>query len=196
MKRQVTSVLIAAMLFCSSAIADTDTQDTYWFADGTSAGGKSHLTRTEEMILVTVEAANLMPGDAVTLWWVVFNNPDGCSGGVCGDDEFAPGNEGLLVAAEVAVGNASGNVVKENGTLEFGSALRPNSNDDHQVVFGAGFASDYLLTTTTDAAEVHVVVQTHGQARGGKKLRQQLSYLEANCTPSCADVQFSVHVAP
>jgi hypothetical protein len=135
----------------------------------------------------------MVPGDAVTLWWVVFNNPAGCSSGTCGDDEFEPGNEDLLEDAEVAVGNASGNVVKSDGTLEFGGALRKNTMDDHQILFGAGFASPYLLTVDPDDAEVHIVGQTHGQGRGGKKLREQLTYFEANCTPSCADVQFAVH---
>jgi hypothetical protein len=174
-------------------MADTDTQSVLWFADATDTGGLSHLTRTGNMILVTVEAEGLVPGDAVTLWWVVFNNPAGCSSGTCGDDEFEPGNEDLLEDAEVAVGNASGNVVKSDGTLEFGGALRKNTMDDHQILFGAGFASPYLLTVDPDDAEVHIVGQTHGQGRGGKKLREQLTYFEANCTPSCADVQFAVH---
>ena len=156
--------------------------------------GKSILTRYNNMVLVSIEAAGLEPGDAVTLWWVVWNNPQGCSDGICGDDEFNPGNEGLLVAAEAAVGNASGNVVKSNGTMEFGGVLRKNTMDDHQVVFGAGFSSPYLLTVDPQDAEVHMVLQNHGQGRGGKKLREQLTYFEANCTPDCEDVQFSVHL--
>ncbi len=70
-------VLILAFV-CGSSVADTDIQDTQWFAGG-AAGGQSHLTRLDDMILVTVEVAGLVPGDAVTLWWVVFNNPAGCA---------------------------------------------------------------------------------------------------------------------
>lgn len=103
------------------------------------------------------------------------------------------GNEYLLGAAAVGVGNASGNVVKSNGTVEYGGVLRRNAMDDHEVVFGAGFASPYLLIVDPDHAEIHIVVQTHGKGRGGKKLREQLTYFQANCTPSCADVQFAVH---
>lgn len=186
-------MLFATLCLGSYAVADTDERPTQWFADGSPADGVSFLTRLEDTILVSVEVAGLAPGDATTLWWVVFNNPAGCSPPACGDDEFALGNEALLVAAEVGVGNASGNVVKSNGTLEFGAVLRRNMNDDHQVLFGAGFASDYLLTAEPDDAEVHLVVQSHGQARGGKKLLEQLANFEANCTPSCADVQFAVH---
>jgi hypothetical protein len=95
------------------------------------------------------------------------------------------------------VGNATGNVVKSDGTLEFGATLHQDWNDpSHQVIFNNGFDPDgSLLTVEPDDAEIHVIVQTHGQARGGKKLREQLSNLEANCTPACADVQFAVHLA-
>ncbi len=191
---KITSVM--AIFVSGYAAAATDGQPILSFADQSDTGGESFLTRDGDTVLVTVEAQGLTPGNAVTLWWVVFNNPDGCSGGVCGDDEFNPGNEGLLGSAQVAVGNASGNVVKSNGTLEFGGVLRRNTMDDHQVLFGAGFSSPYLLTVDPNDAEIHLVVQVHGQARGGKKLREQLTYFEANCTPTCSDVQFSMHLAP
>ena len=62
-------------------------------------------------------------------------------------------------------------------------------------MFNNGFdPAGSILTVEPDAAEIHVVVQSHGQGRGGKKLREQLAYLEANCTPACADVQFAVHL--
>lgn len=197
MKSAILSTALFALIVCGVAVADTDTQNTYWFADGTDAGGKSHLSRTDNMILVTLEAAGLNPGDAVTLWWVVFNNPAGCTGGVCGDDEFDDETGAALVEAQVAVGNASGNVVKSDGTLEFGGRLRQGMNDPaHQVLFNAGFdPAGSLLTVEPANAEVHLVVQSHGQGRGGKKLREQLTYFEANCTPACADVQFAVHAA-
>jgi hypothetical protein len=148
------------------------------------------------MVLITLEATGLNPGDAVTLWWVVWNNPAGCTDLICGDDEFDDETGAALAEAGAAVGNATGNVVKSDGTLEFGATLRQDANDpEHQVVFNNGFDPDgSILTVEPDEAEFHVVVQTHGQGRGGKKLREQLAYLEANCTPACADVQFAVHL--
>ena len=178
------------MFVCGSSVADTSTTDVLWFADASPTGGQSHLTRLDDTILVAVEVAGLVPGDAVTMWWVVFNNPAGCTPPFCGtDDDFT--EEGII-NAQIAVGNATGNVVKSNGTLELGGALRKMENDDHQILFGAGFGV-YLLTVDPDDAEVHLVVQNHGQGRGGKKLREQLTFFEANCTPSCQDVQFAVH---
>lgn len=200
----IIAVALAVMMIGGTAIAaghlqpsTTNVESTSWFADGSPAGGKSILTRTDTMVVATVEAANLVPGDAHTLWFVVFNEPANCSDGVCGEDDiFGPDgnlNEDGIVAAQIGIGNASGNVAKSNGTAEFGAVLRQGVNDDHQVLFPAGFDGASLLTADPDDAEVHLVVQTHGQARGGSQLATQLTYVEAACTPFCGDIQFSVH---
>jgi hypothetical protein len=187
----------AAIAVSHLQASTTDVQNTYWFADGSDAGGKSILTRTDTMVVAAVEAANLVPGDAHTLWFVVFNEPDACSDGECGEDDiFLPDgnlNEAGIVAAQIGIGNATGNVAKSNGTAEFGAVLRQGVNNDHQVLFPAGFDGASLLTADPDDAEVHLVVQTHGQARGGSQLAKQLTYVEAACTPLCGDIQFSVH---
>ena len=200
-----TLAFLALLLCCGSVMAGdhlvpstTDTQNVNWFDDGTDTGGKSHLTRTDGMILITLEAAGLVPGDAHTLWWIVFNDPGECSAPGCGEDDiFNPDgslNESGVEDAEIAIGNASGNVAKSDGTLEFGGRMPRNGDNGHQVLFGAGFASDFLLTAWPHDAEVHVIVQSHGQARGGEKLREQLTYVDTNCSPECADIQFSVHL--
>jgi hypothetical protein len=73
------------------------------------------------MVTVTVEAAGLTPGDAHTLWWVVFNNPSACSD-PCGEE----------------------------------------------ILFPAGLTGQALLTVSGHEAEVHLVIRSHGHARGGK----------------------------
>jgi hypothetical protein len=186
------TTIAAAILLgaCGSALGDTDMQSTYWFADGTDANGYSFLTRTHDRIIVTMELAGLNPGDAFTLWWVVFNTPEGCVDG-CGEDEF--GSDESLVAAGLAVANATGNIVKSDGTMEFGAVLQRGQDDpSHQVLFST---VGPVLAADPDDAEVHLIVQSHGQARGGKKLREQVSMFEANCTPACADLQFAVHLS-
>lgn len=181
----------------------TDVQSVKLFEDESSTGGESVLTRTEGMVLASIEAAGLEPGNAYTVWWVVFNNPGACSDGVCGEDDIFVGgnpengpNFAGIAAAQIAVGNATGNVAKSDGTAEFGARLKRNdgSTSGHQILFGAGGTGDSVLTASGNDAEVHIVIQSHGQARGGKQLSNQLSLVETGCTPFCADVQFSVHL--
>jgi hypothetical protein len=43
-----------------------------------SVVGASTLVRTAHGVSTKVETSALAPGDAVTLWWIVFNNPDAC----------------------------------------------------------------------------------------------------------------------
>jgi len=186
-------LLSVALLFsCSAVMAQTDMDPVKWNSSGTETDGKSFLTRTDTMIVLTLEATGLVPGDAHTLWWVVFNNPGECATFPCSPADL--GNPDV----SAAIGNASGNVAKSDGTIEFGGRLVRGGDDaatGHQVLFSSG-GSGSLLTASSgdDDAEVHLVIQTHGQARGGKKLREQLSMVGVNCTPSCEDVQFAIHV--
>lgn len=199
----VTSAVL--LLTTSAAVAaghlmmsNTDVQPVQWFSDGSASDGQSVLTRTDGMVVAVVEAAGLTPGNAMTMWWVVFNEPADCSDGACGEDDiFNPDgtlNQAGIVAAQIGIGNATGNLVKADGTAEFGARLKVGDGSGaHQVVIPAGFQGDSLLTVSGNAAEVHLVLQDHGQARGGSRLLEQITYLEAHCTPRCADVQFAVH---
>jgi hypothetical protein len=200
------AAFLAIMMVASVAVAAghlqpsmTDVQGTYWFADGAPADGKSVLTRTDTMITSTVEGANLIAGNAYTVWFVVFNNPAACSDNECGEDDIFTGadlNVEGVMAAQIGVGNATANIAKADGTAEFGAVLRPGdyAATGHQVLFPAGLAGDALLLDgNTKDAEVHLVIQEHGQARGGPQLLNQLTYSETGCTPYCEDIQFSVH---
>lgn len=176
----------------------TDVQPVLSFEDLSDTGGQSVLTRTDGMVVLALEAADLEPGDAYTVWWVVFNAPENCSDGECGEDDIFHPDGTLDVAgvqaAQVGVGSATGNIARTNGTTEFGARLRQNdTTTDHQVVFPAGLAGPGVLTASGLDAEVHLVVQHHGQARGGTQLSNQLSQIEYGCTPGCPDVQFAVH---
>jgi hypothetical protein len=40
-----------------------------------------------------------------------------------------------------------------------------------------------------------VILQSHGGARNDALLLDQLTYVDAACNPTCADLQFAVHLA-
>ena len=114
--KTLVSRAVLTLLMCFGMLSvyasDTDKQDLYWLPAPPlmDAGGDSFLTRTDTMILIVVEVANLVPGDAHTLWWIVFNNPAACYVVFeCGEsDIFNPDgtlNEGQIVAVGIAIGN-------------------------------------------------------------------------------------------
>lgn len=182
----VPKVMLLTVFVCGPVMADTDTQpllllDELGNPTAPVDGSWSHLTRTDDMLLLTAEVSGLEPSDAMTLWWFIVNS--GCSAG------------GDCTVLANASGNIVGNIVKSDGTLEFGAVLREREADalGHQVVFAN---TDYgEVVTDVDSSFVILAVQSHGQTRGGKQLREQVSELEANCTPSCVDVQISFHAA-
>lgn len=204
------ALTVALMMIAGVAVAaghlqasTTDVQNVLWFADASDTGGDSLLTRTDGMVLVTIEAADLVPGNAYTVWWVVFNNPAACSDGACGEDDIFVGGDPAndpnfpgIMAAEISVGSATGNVAKADGTAEFGGRLKRNDGNasGHQILFPAGLSGDSVLTASGHDAEIHMVIQNHGKARGGGQLLDQLTFFETGCTPFCEDVQFSMHL--
>lgn len=206
----LTLVLAALLALGGVAVADhgdlmlsvTDRQELRSFADGEPAGGHSFLTRTHTMLLATVEAEDLEPGNAYTLWWAVFNHPENCSDPCDGSDVFRGGDpergldEDSIREVGFALGHASGNLARGDGTLEFGARLVPNDEDGHghQIVIPAGFEGPGLLTVDTHEAEIHVAIQEHGEALTGEELLEQLSIFEGGCNPECEDILFAIHL--
>jgi hypothetical protein len=208
MKRTLSifSITVLAVVMIAGAVgagtqqtSATDAESVKRFSDGSDTGGQSTLTRTEDMVHVTVEAARLRAGNAYTLWWVVFNDPSACSAPGCGEDDIfnedGSLNEAGIRAAGIAVGHATGNLARADRTTEFGGRLiRNDASGGHQIVIPAGLGAENVLMTASGLdVEVHPVVQNHGKARRGKRLLRQLTRFQAGCNPKCKDVQFAVH---
>lgn len=81
----------------------------------------------------------------------------------------------------------------EQGDVMVRSVWSRGSGTAHQILFPAGLDETTLLTISGNDAEVHLVVQSHGKARGGKTLLDQLTFVETGCTSTCEDIQFAVH---
>lgn len=93
-------------------------------------------------------------GDATTNWFVVFNNPDECTGGVCGEDDVQAAALGGDNLPEVGVHFATGHVA---GSSLWRSAASLREGDVSGLVFG--FPLVDALT-----AEIHIVIRSHGLA--------------------------------
>ena len=145
-----------------------------------------------------LKSADLTPGDAVTIWWVIFNQPEACAAyptGTCGLDDLANPD----VAAEITY--ATGNVINRYGKARFSAQLEVGHTA--QEWFGNGF-------TNPTGAEIHVVVHSHGQVipellddmigtfRGGCRDDEMITpehpaYEDGTPGPNqCVDLQFAV----
>jgi hypothetical protein len=134
MKILKTSILAAAILGLSvGAVADKDKHRVFQAAPVENANtgmevGAAWLKRSKDRvdgrIMTTVDWA----GIPYTVWWIIFNNPAGCSAD-CGMDDLDDGG----LAADVAIFNASGAISAANG-LGAGGVI----NFDMSVIGGEG----------------------------------------------------------
>ena len=164
--------------------------------DGTEVpGASSKITRTSRGATATLTTSGLTPGNAYTMWMVVFNTPGECTD-PCGEDDVAPGN-----AAVVDVIYVAGNVVGSSGTATFSG--RRAAGDNSKSLFAQLFAPAPGLIDP-HLAEMHLIVRDHGPAIPGQ-ISSQIQTFEGACTAEssfglgtgdnvCEDVQFSIHL--
>ena len=128
----------------------------------------------------SAQAAQTSNGDsAVTVWAVIFNDPENCVGG-CGEDDL------FRVGVNASVLFVAGSRVQSNGRAGFAGSITKNS--PMGVLFGPGLVD-------TAGAEIHFVVRSHGRVIP-ELLAAQLSSVNGGCPPNeCIDVQFAQHFA-
>ena len=161
------------------------------FSDGSLVGSGSHTTlqRNGDSVSVGVHSRNLVPGNAYTVWLVIFNDPGDCVDG-CGEDDLDAGTGDATV-----VWSGVGGVANGGGNLNGHGYVTEGNPQGYQVLFGE--------FTDAQGAEIHNIVRDHGPDTGDPA---QTSTFEAECTPessfgfgsgdyACEDMQFSVHMA-
>lgn len=160
--------------------------------------GEATLKRGEDWIETTIETSSL-PAGAYTVWWVVFDTPDGCSE-ICDDDDL------LNPDAGVSAFWATGGVVEGDGTATFSARYQVGDDlgeQDAQQILGDG-------SLDTSRAEVHNIIKYHGPASSDPAtLRSQTTTLLGECDEGanaidlgppfgvqCFDPQHVVHPVP
>lgn len=218
MKRFSFLLVVSAVVLagCSQLVDDTDlslatvqkaTSDVLWSEDGSPVEGAwATLTTHSNGGTLSVHTNGLSAGHTYTLWWVIFNYPDACSGS-CGEDDLFVDGDPLLgpdfdqiaaVGASVVFG--AGHVVGNNGTATFATHLRAGQvKGDREVVLAPLEGPAGLLEPST--AEVHAVVRSHGPPIIGH-VDEQISSFGGGCTPEtggdlpegndCMSPQFAV----
>jgi hypothetical protein len=161
--------------------AGRSTQPVVQTWDGTVVG-TSTLVRTDTGISASFHSSGLPAGHAVTMWFVVFNNPAACVAG-CGLDDilFNPDAGGdFLVGA--------GNVIGGSGTANFGGSL--TVGDTSGSAFPEiGMPERSVGLTNPRGAIVGLLLHSHGPMVPGQALASQLSSFTGGCTVFLGDLE-------
>ena len=128
----------------------------------TPADGAAFLVRSKDRLEARVMLADLVPGDAHTIWWIIFNEPSACSTHPCtpGPD-FGPGRAALFFGTGViAAAGGKGGVVNvtfdtQAGGPPKGAVVIPDA-PELGLKAGHGFK-----------AEVHLLMIDHGVPTAG-----------------------------
>lgn len=147
-----------------------------WFDGvGPAPVGTSKLVRTDRGIQATFQTEGLPPGHAMTMWFVVFNNPEECFSQPCGVLD--------LMANEYAQADflwGAGNIVGGTGSANFGGSL--SAGDTRRSAFHELGASELAVGLTNPrGAEVHLLIHSHGPTATGATLRSQLNSFLGGC---------------
>lgn len=133
--------------------------------------GNTLLVRTRQGIFYALRATDLTPGHVITVWAVVFNQPENCA-------QYPEACKGSDLSTPDVLGDAvytSGGVVRENGTIRLRAFLREGDASGsmaHEV--STAFPPTGLLDL--EDAEVHLVIRDHGPAIPGKVYEQRSSF--------------------
>jgi hypothetical protein len=187
--RTSAALTITAVLFltlgvgvASAAPADRSTQPVVQVWDGTPVGTSS-LVRTDTGISASFHSSGLPAGQAVTLWFVVFNTPGACTAPGCGLDDilFNP-----AAGADFLVG--AGHVIGGSGIGNFGGHLAVGDTSGSAFP-EIGMPDRPVGLTNPRGAQVGLLVHSHGPALTGTDLAAQLSSFTGGCTVFLGDLE-------
>ena len=203
-----TAIALLSILVFSAfgTIAQAETQNTTMISlpdFGAVADSEASLDRLDYGLATRVSTTDLIPNNAYTLWWTVYNYPENCTDGACGtddvlltdadgaviitDDGLPPVNLPQWEAVGISVLRADGMVADQTGNIVFNAHLP--IGDVSEAMGGPGI----VLPGT---AEIHLVVRDHGPADPAI-LNDMLNTMNGGCeadfpNPPCVDVQVAV----
>jgi hypothetical protein len=145
-------------------------------------GAHATLYTNDEGAIVWMTTSRIDEGNAVSMWWVVFNYPENCIDG-CNIDDF----ENHAEATGASMIGSLGVVVANSDEIKFFSHIE--AGDSSIADMGPG-----LLNPRT--AEIHMVLRDHGPAIPAIVL-EQVSTFMGGCDPEppnapCVNAQFAI----
>jgi len=149
------------------------TSPAHWLWDPAGVVGSSRLVRTDAGLSYTYQTSSLSPGHVVTVWVVVFNNPEHCATRPCTMQADVPNPD---VQADFHY--AGGHVIGGSGRGNFGGHLAVGDTS------GSGLAelgAPAVPLLDPYKAEVMLALHSHGPAVPGQVLKAQLTSFLGGC---------------
>jgi hypothetical protein len=148
--------MILALSSSVAARADRQAVPIGWhpqsgMAGAVGSGAAATLVRRDKGVSFTLKTANLRPGNAYTLWFVVVNNPSACTTTPCSGPDII-----LNPATNSQVTYGAGHIAGGNGQATFAGAFGAGGLPDGWL---AGRGLEQPLT-----AQIHLVLNDHGSA--------------------------------
>jgi hypothetical protein len=166
--------------------------------------GSATLNRNKNGIRMTLQTTGIDAGTAVTVWYVIFNEPSECGSSPCGEaDIFDPDVQtGVVYAAgHVIGGGGNSNFAGHRSVSDASVSAMPFFNE----LLGLNLPVVGLLDPF--GAEVHLVVRTHEEAIP-EFLPDMIQTFNGGCTypagvtpgiagvpgpnTGCEDIQFAI----
>jgi hypothetical protein len=181
-------VLIAGLIVTGSVLASGSSErsdsNVYWSWDFMAQNtdnptGTSKLNRTGNGLSASYNAEGLTPGNAVTLWFVVFNYPELCAGGPY---QCSPNDMGNDMPAKGDFLFASGHVIAGNGNGKFGGQLNVGDTSRSglaETLEGCQDCTPGLIEP--ESALVVLAIHDHGPRQTGQVLNEQISSFLGGC---------------
>lgn len=156
---------------------------------------EAELERGDDSFAMEIKTSELVPGDAVSAWWMIWNHPENCAQEVCDliDAFFNP-------AVGFSLVNGRGAIVDEDGTAVFRSTVDVDSTNPSVPFPEAILINDTLHSQfdpgllNPEGAQVWFNLKTHGPAsEDPQMLEEQLTTLSGGCASPfvlpCKDIQ-------
>lgn len=179
-------ILALSLIVAGTALAAMPTESpVFWSWDFESGNtdnpvGTSQLVRTGNGLNASYQTDVLTPGNAVTLWFIVFNYPEYCAGGpyMCSPDDLGD------TPAQGDFFLASGHVIGGDGKGNFGGHLKAGDSSRSGLAEMMGMAGCDDCTPgliEPDSALVVLAAHDHGPALTGQALVEQISTFLGDC---------------
>jgi hypothetical protein len=190
MRRSMSALVLAGLMALSLGIgsalaapAARSTENVTWLYDPSTPIGTSSLVRTDAGLSATFRSSGVPAGQAVTLWFIVFNNPSACAA-TCGLADLL---FNLDAQGDFLVGG--GNVVGGSGLVTIGGNLKVGDTTGSGFP-EIGFDPERAIGLTNPwGAQVSLLLHSHGPMVPGPTLASQISSFTGGCTTFLGDLE-------